>query len=53
MDDAKTIHQGAKRDIFRYYPNRHIMRGMIEKAIDVYDKLLIKRRETVNLEAKR
>ena len=26
---------------------------MIEKALEVYDKLLIKRRETVHLEAKR
>ncbi|TNV86864.1 hypothetical protein FGO68_gene6999 [Halteria grandinella] len=52
-DIAKTIHQGAKRDVFRYYPNRQIMRGMIEKALEAYDKLLIKRRETVSMEAKR
>jgi len=29
------------------------MRGMIEKALEAYDKLLIKRRETVSMEAKR
>jgi hypothetical protein len=51
---VKTIHKGgAKHDVFRYYPNRAIMRGMIEKALEAYDKLQMKRREIASLEAKK
>ena len=40
-------------DVFQFYPNQVIMKGMIEKALKAYDDAFSKRKVSINSENKK